>query len=260
MPLTVSWPHADRLSTLKCPQDSASNAALINAVNARYHTYVHDMRTLASQRDYHGMAEVLRAYSTTAKALEKRACEPEKPNILSTKTKYYSSILEELPVLLMEDRVQRLLASDPTLNARNLHLGSKNCVIRVGISPNATIFTEKKRIDCALSVEMDEIDGWCPLVGLEVKKYIDKTMFGTILDTYKSLRTFRPVTYYGFLAEDEARERTVIDNSEMLDKEFILTGCSRNRGALHTFRADALEHLDNSLQRALTVNFRHLQG
>ena len=124
--------------------------------------------------------------------------------------------------------------------------------------------SEQKKIDFALAIKpYQDNNVWIPLVGLEVKKYCDKTMFGTILETYKSLQIFRPRTYYGFLIEDESRGKDVVLNSPMYSQEFILCGV-RDRDKLNPVRPKELKRFAGEISIAMieacTNISRHIAG
>jgi len=247
MSLTVHLAHDSRLATLSCPKNTRRNQGMLRELRCEYFGYQRDFRALVAEQDYDGMAQCLHAYATYAKELEGAPEVPHVPTLLTSKSKFYSSILEEVPTLMLLPHLQDILAQRPDLDGRAFHLGGRDCAIRIGYSPDAQHFVERKRIDFCLSVHDPRLEVDIALMGLEVKKYVDKTMFGTILETYKSLRAFRPTTYYGFLVEDEARDADVALNSEMYTNEFILTGKKRCKTGLHAFQGDVLKSLHERL-------------
>lgn len=250
MPLTVNSPHQIRLKTLAdANKDDEVRMSLVGQCQATYELFRASFLDAFSRREYTQMAALLDEYREYAKKLELTE------EIVGDRTKYYSSILEEVPILLSRDWIESLITS-LGLTQHTLLLGGGECVIRIAANPDGTYFNETKRIDFCLAIDAVGDENWIPLVGLEVKKYCDKTMFGTILETYKSLQIFRPRTFYGFLVEDEARGHDVVLNSPIYQKEFILCGY-RDKEKLNPISVPNLERFTVELLKAMdeALNF-----
>lgn len=214
-----------------------------------YKEYRTALQTALTEGNFAGIRNALDAYLQFAKEVELRGSK-----YFKDKTKYYSSILEEFPVLVCQHFLagpaMRDLVADS--GGRDLFLGGYDCLIRVGANPDGSPFRETKRIDFCVAIYSDNLLGYVPLLGYEVKKYVDKTMFGTILETYKSLQIFRPRTRYGFIVEDEARADSSILNSPIYDNEFVLTSARRSRGSSRNpIDSHALERFVIQLEKEL---------
>jgi hypothetical protein len=96
------------------------------------------------------------------------------------------------------------------------------------------------------------------LAGYEVKKYLDKTMYDSVVQTHEVLREFRPATFYGFLGEDEARGKEVILNSKMKNKEFILTNQPRNRDERNKIDSDVYSKWYEFTINEIKESLKHL--
>ena len=234
MSINKHFAHSERLRTL---QDK--NGSAVFEYIEKYELFLKEFNNEVKSGDYKKQIDILDDYLDLAKEHETEHEKQKPTGFLSSKTKYYSSILEELPALILSDKIDDLIVKYNLQNAK-LHLGGLDCIIRIASNPNGTEFREKKRIDFALAVNASEEDKWVPLIGLEVKKYVDKTMFGTIIETYNSLHIFRPRTFYGFLVEDEARSLDVVVNSVMYKNEFILS--KKNRSKTTRNRIDLEEY------------------
>ena len=176
---------------------------------------------------------------------------------LGNKTKYYSSVLEEMLTLVAETHVvseiRRL-----GLHTERLGLGRYSCAIRISASIRGRLHTEMKDVDFALVLQLEENEAVTPLVGYEVKKYLDKTMYATVLNTVTQLGAFRPKTFYGCVAEDEGRDDAVASNSQLFDRESLLTGKKRNGSALHPVVALEFERFKTTLLYKLTRALEYL--
>lgn len=195
------------------------------------------------------LARVLDDYLNFCKAQEV-ANDP----FLATRSKYYSSALEEVPVLLLRSLLP-CLAWAGSRPPGVLRAGNQKCLIRIAADRRGRQHAEEKQIDFAFAIESPDFGGYVPLVGYEVKKYLDRTMFDTVLETYKALSFFRPRAVYGFIVEDEARSSDVIDNSLMYATEFVLTDSPRNRSRRNTIKphklGEFIQHFEGAMQRAL---------
>lgn len=248
-PVLLRFIHQELLETQARKQPGSKD---LEACLAEYKTYQYGLAKALADSDFEQLALVVDGYLNFAKQVEQLT------PTLGARSKYYSSILEELPVYLAKDLVEGLHRATPKLGSKQLLLGDANCAIRVGVSPSGSQFCETKRIDFCLALYSPELSAYVPLVGYEVKKYMDKTMFGTVLETYKALQIFRPRTVYGFVVEDEARDADVRLNSPMYRDEFVLTGMPRSKKEdRNPIQAKSLEefykHLKASIESAFAA-------
>jgi hypothetical protein len=245
MPLIIKHSHRERLLSLQLATTKSSDqdSETVKTCLIRYWEFYEDFKRCLADNNFVEMAFVMDAYREYAKNLERKHA------ILGERTKYYSSIMEEAPTIISSDLVSSLV-DKLGLDKHNLFIGGKPCTIRIAANPDGSYFHEEKNIDFCLAIDASGVSNWVPLVGLEVKKYCDKTMFGTILETYKSLQIFRPRTYYGFLVEDEARGKEVTLNSPLYRQEFILCGV-RNKSELNPVSPLQLEYFVKELSRAV---------
>lgn len=225
MPLDIVYPHDKVLKSIEKKHKNKNFDFIKEAIDT-YENFRNNFIDAVDKKDLDTQKELLSAYRKIAKSNEKAHKQ------LGSRTKYYSSLMEEIPIYIVKDLVEEAITNLSLNNYRFKLGGGLNCTIRITSNPDGSIFLEKKQIDFSLSVESEPIFNQqviIPLIGLEVKKYTDKTMFGTILQTYQSIKIFRPRTYYGFVVEDEARDSSVVLNSIMYKNEFILTGKKRQK-------------------------------
>jgi hypothetical protein len=253
VPITKKLIHCALLETqAKKQSDIPVNASVLDGCITTYQTYVDKIGVAVAENDFYSIAETLNSYLNFAKGLEATV------KFLGPRSKYYSSILEEFPVLLCADIVTDLYACTPAAKGNAFILGDAECSIRIGASPSGAKFCETKRIDFSLAMYSESLKANVPLLGYEIKKYMDKTMFGTVLETYKALQIFRPRTVYGFIVEDEARDAAVQLNSPMYRDEFVLTGSNRSDSSRNQIRGDVLERFNNHLTTAIKDAFASL--
>lgn len=214
-----------------------------------YNQFIKELDCALLDKDYKACAKITDIYLDYAKEREANSkiyLNKENTNIFGDKTKYYSSILEELPIHLIKEEILRIFNDEN--KSSGLVLGGQICLIRQGITPDMKIFSETKNIDfCFASLVRGGNGVFVPFYGLEVKKYMDKTMFGTVIDTVRSLSVLRPKTKYGFLIEEEARSSDVIQNSPIHESEFVLSGSNRVRKGRLTIKPEMIENLHFTL-------------
>lgn len=232
-------------------------------INDRYLGYVDSLTSALKDRDYTAVVEAVDAYMDFAKGKEAEAKLLKSRGAVSPfgdKSKFYSSIQEELPALLIKDRLAKMLG-DARFERHNFVLGGQVCVIRQCVTPDANMWSETKNIDFCFAVEIRNLsNSFVPLFGLEVKKYMDKTMFTTVMDTVRSLSYLRASSQYGFLVEEEARSAEVVINSPIADREFILSGQKRIRDGRRTISPDVIENLHMTLENWASRSIRQLES
>lgn len=212
--LEIRYPHEKTINTIV--EKDCSKSFLLN----NYNSFKQLMNSHINNGDDHKAVSLLDDYMNFAKS-------KEEDKTVTYKSNYYSSILEELPVLIVRNEVNDFLSKLEDVGL-NMIIGDVNCVIREGRGVDVSRYTEKKRIDFCVALFENNGDP-VPIIGLEAKKYVDKTMFATIKDTFNELKLLRPKTFYGFLCEDESRSDSVILNSPMHGNEFILTDGKRSK-------------------------------
>lgn len=250
--LTYQYAHKAKLENKKRVGKrklTVAEAALVKSKLETYALFVTELNSVLQTSDFVSLATLINAYMDEAKAYENSA-----GTLFTSGSKYYSSILEELPVHFVKPTIDQYCIANPLADRKAITVGNCACVIRIGANPDGSQFQETKSIDFAIAVSAQGLQGniYVPLLGLEVKRYMDKTMFGTVLETYKSLAIFRPRTFYGFVVEDESRGADVVLNSQMHRTEFHLTGCARpeNDSDRNPILAPNLERFVKAIQAA----------
>lgn len=208
----------------------------------QYHA---NFTVLITQKNFAQLTVLINGYRDLIRAKQVEMVQ----NRQSKNSKIYSSILEEIPVLLTQHLMEPLKDSP-----RKYHLGAQKCLIRVCATPKLDAYKEQKAVDFAFAGYCIDLEQWIPLVGVEVKRYCDKTMHTTIVQTSRALADLRPTSVYCFLVEDEARGREVIENTVLVDREFLLTGLHRpstddeDDYDLNPFLQERLEHFYQFLE------------
>ena len=233
MSLKISYIHSQKLT-----QDSD--------LQRQYESYKNNI--LSNLGNPSELSNILEDYLTYAKKVEKSS------NDVTVRSAYYSSILEEHPVLVFEDKIKTLTANIQG----DFFLGNCECVIFSGATVDCKPRFDTKKIDFAFAYKTDKFPYPVLLAGYEVKKYLDKTMYDSVVQTHEVLREFRPATFYGFLGEDEARGKEVILNSKMKNKEFILTNQPRNRDERNKIDSDVYSKWYEFTINEIKESLRHL--
>ena len=241
--LTVKKVHYDRLMSLKKLKSVPKTE--IDRMVSRYNLFVSEFVSAQVDKSPARQCSAISTYLDYAKELE------AKYKALGHRSKYYSSIMEEVPVLMAEAYIKLHLSRITSPRPKSLLLGAGECVIRVVAGMDGNFVYDTKRMDFCFAVKNLD-NAWIPLIGLEVKKYLDKTMMATVLDTYKSLKNFRARSFYGVLVENEARSKDTIENSEMFLSEFVLTDVQRSRvSPQNVFDPDKFIYFQDKLKREI---------
>lgn len=217
----------------------------------RYEAFSDAFRRSIADADYKSASNIADAYMDYAKDMEEKSKALRGQGVplpFGDKSKFYSSILEEIPVLMMERETERLIKGT-AIEGHDFVLGGQNCIIRQCVTQNASFWSETKNIDFVFAAKIKgTLNTFIPLYGLEVKKYMDKTMFTTVMDTVRSLSYLRPRTNYGILIEEEARSPDVVLNSPLHRAEFVLSSANRTRTGRREIQPSVMQNLHMTLQ------------
>ena len=223
--------------------------------------YITNLEAALISSNYATITNVIEEYLTFAKRMELT-----NPKFLGSKSTYYSSILEDLPVYVSKDIIKSIIENNtsPLLSNKEFRIGKTECIIKRGISGDGSDWEEEKDIDFAVAVK-SHTNKWICLSGFECKKYMDKTMFSSVQYTFTAFQALRPSTSYNFMVEDEARKKKDILNSIMIGKEFVLTNKSRlpekngirprnpiDKEALEKFIVYCKDTVEKTVQKYLT--------
>ena len=184
-------------------------------------------------------------------------------DIFSAQSKFRSTVLEEFLAILLHDAVGECLKEVPDADVEigsvkayaNLYFYSKNFAAfanepSIGINVKDQDFAIYRNV----KIRMDDgepILTSVPVVAIECKTYVDKTMFEGAAATAEKLKAGNPYTMFGIVAETYEIDRSFIPAYSRVDQVYILRKGSR-KGQIKPIDCGVVERLVEDIARHLT--------
>lgn len=184
-------------------------------------------------------------------------------DVFSAQSKFRSTVLEEFLAILMNDAVRECLKDVP--NARveigsvkayaNLYFYSKNFTTfasepSIGINVKDQDFAIYRSVRICMD-DGEPVTTSVPVVAIECKTYVDKTMFEGAAATAEKLKAGNPYTMFGIVAETYEIDKSFIPAYSRVDQVYILRKGSR-KGQIKPIAYDVVENLVADIIRHLT--------
>ena len=183
--------------------------------------------------------------------------------VFSAQSKFRSTILEEFLAILLHDAVETCLESSSDSKIKigavkayaNLYFYSRN-FNSFANEPSLGLNVKDQDFAIYRNVEIRMDDGEpivtsVPVVAIECKTYIDKTMFEGAAATAEKLKTGNPYTMFGIVAETYEIDKSFIPAYSRIDQVYILRKGSR-KGHPQQIASDVVVKLVKDVTNHLT--------
>jgi len=160
-------------------------------------------------------------------------------DVFSAQSKFRSTVLEEFLAILLHDAVAECLTDVPHASIEvgsvkayaNLYFYGKN-FSSFAVEPSIGINVKDQDFAIYRNVQLRMDDGdpiitSVPVVAIECKTYVDKTMFEGAAATAEKLKAGNPYTMFGIVAETYEIDRSFIPAYSRIDQVYILRKGSR---------------------------------
>ena len=184
-------------------------------------------------------------------------------DIFSAQSKFRSSVLEEFLAILFQDIVNELLKDVPDSKIElgavkayaNLYFFSKDFTAfaqapSIGINVKDQDFAIYRNVKISMD-EATPIQTSVPVVAIECKTYVDKTMFEGAAATAEKLKAGNPYTLFGIVAETYEIDKSVIPAYSRIDQVYVLRKGSRTE-SVKPIDSGVVERLVNDVICHLT--------
>ena len=183
-------------------------------------------------------------------------------DVFSAQSKFRSTVLEEFLAILLHDSVNECLKDVQDAKVEigsvkayaNLYFYSKNFA---SFAKEPSIAINVKDQDFAIyrnvKIRMDDgkpILTSVPVVAIECKTYVDKTMFEGAAATAEKLKAGNPYTMFGIVAETYEIDKAFIPAYSRVDQVYVLRKGSR-KGQINPIACDVVEKLVEDIIRHL---------
>lgn len=163
--------------------------------------------------------------------------------VFSSKSKFRPTVLEEFLSLALHDLIEELIKSDPNAHVEigsvkayaNLYFYGEGFLEfakepRIGINEKDQDFAVYRNI----KIQIDDSkprEASVPVVAIECKTYVDKTMFEGAAATAEKLKAGNPYTMFGIVAETYEIDKNFIPAYSRVDQVYVLRKGTR-KGAV----------------------------
>lgn len=154
---------------------------------------------------------------------------------IDTRSKFSSTFLEEISVYLFKDL--------PEIKNSTYGFFNKGIYAGLKIDSNYNVAVIKKDVDFCIgkkvTITIDEqapIELILPLIAVEVKTYLDATMFGEVKSSSKAIRSASP----------NSKTYVLMGHKELADEHIIAARQDSTLSEMFVLRKDALSPIDNN--------------
>ena len=148
---------------------------------------------------------------------------------IKSQSKFRSTVIEEISMYLFKD-LSEIKSGIFGIFNKNVFAGMKiNSKMHVDIIPKDVDFCIGKKVNLVVD-ETQKLDVIIPVVCVEVKTYLDATMFGEVQNSSKQIKNASPNAKTFVLMEynDVAKEKIIAARYDnILNEMFVLRGGSR---------------------------------
>lgn len=163
-------------------------------------------------------------------------------DVFSPQSKFRSTVLEEFLAILLHDAVREHLKDAPFSKVEigsvkayaNLYFYGRDFSSFVnkpslGINVKDQDFAIYRNVKIAMD-DSESVETSVPVVAIECKTYVDKTMFEGAAATAEKLKAGNPYTMFGIVAETYEIDRSFIPAYSRIDQVYILRKGTRKGG------------------------------
>jgi hypothetical protein len=208
-----------------------------------------------AQADIYHKVELLNAYyEELNKFIEIQRTEN---NVrITSQSKLRPTVLEEFCGFLLKDI--------PQISSLGLDFFNKDIFVGIVLDSRGQARLKTKNVDFCLGKKFPIIIGddsrevIIPIIAIEVKTYLDKTMFGESQWTAQTMKHGSPNVVVYILTEDNevAKEEIPTKGQTPIEQIFVIRGNERNQinsEAVYSFFSDVKQSLEN-LSREVVIN------
>lgn len=187
-------------------------------------------------------------------------------DVFSAQSKFRSTVLEEFLAILLHDTVHECLKDTPNTKIEigavkayaNLYFYSKNFISfanepSLGINVKDQDFAIYRNVEISMD-KGEPILTSVPVVAIECKTYVDKTMFEGAAATAEKLKAGNPYTMFGIVAETYEIDKSFIPAYSRIDQVYILRKGSR-KGQIKPIDSEVVQRLVKDITCHLTKSW-----
>jgi hypothetical protein len=261
--------HGDNIETKLRTEKDKTNRSYLNEIRLQYDEWRKKIDRLSANRGKSGIAKLVADLNDYKDFIDQPKYRKEKGNLagFTSQSKLHSTVLEEF--------MYHLLAPIPNLQGKQLDYGPTNAYSNLYFAPRSldafeqdsglTINTKdqdfaiskKIRLHTILHKDMkpEQCDIHIPIVSIECKTYLDKTMYEGSVATAEKIKRGNPYSLFLIVTETYEVAPTVDPAYSEIDQIYVLRRQSQ-RELRKPIQADIVADLYEHVRRHVASEWR----
>lgn len=261
--------HGDNIETKLKSEKKPTNRDHLQEIQQRYKAFRQEIDGLKSDRTAATIKKLVKSLNTYKDFVDQAKYRKEKGNAngFTSQSKLHSTVLEEF--------MYHLLSRIPALTGKHLEYGPTNAYSNLYFAPadlqtfetksGLTINTKdqdfaiskKVRLSTVLSPagESEKRDIHVPVVSIECKTYLDKTMYEGSVATAEKIKRGNPYSLFLIVTETYEVSSDVDPAYSEIDQIYVLRKQSQ-REERKPIQVDIVEDLYRTVERHLNASWR----
>lgn len=260
--------HGDNIET-KLKKAKGINLTYLNEIKAEYEAWRKKIDALKGQRTAEDIKKLVKALNKYKNFVDQPKYRKESGNLngFTSQSKLHSTVLEEF--------MYHLLIEIPELNGKNLEFGPTHAYSNLYFSPaslasfetNTGMSINTKDQDFAISKKIalttyssahltqEEYEIHVPVVSIECKTYLDKTMYEGSVATAEKIKRGNPYSLFLIVTETYEVAANVDPAYSEINQIYVLRKQSQ-REEKQAIQTDIVEDLYQTVERHLKSSWR----
>lgn len=261
--------HGDNIETKRRSEKGDTNLRYLDEIKPRYDKWLQEIDKLSQDRSKSSIVQMVKNLNAYKDFIDQPKFRKEKgnPHGFTSQSKLHSTVLEEF--------MYHLLAPIPSLRGKHLEYGPTNAYSNLYFAPRSLDAFEKdsgltvntKDQDFAISKKIrlhtilqegtkpEQQDINVPIVSIECKTYLDKTMYEGSVATAEKIKKGNPYSLFLIVTETYEVASSVDPAYSEIDQIYVLRKQSQ-REARQPIQADIVLDLYEHVRRHLAGEWR----
>lgn len=261
--------HGDNIETKLKSEKSQANLDYLREIQGRYRVWRGEIDALKGKREKHDIAKLVVGLNAYKDFVDQPKFRKEKgnPNGFTSQSKLHSTVIEEF--------MYHLLSGIPALAGKHLEYGPTNAYSNLYFAPadlqafetKSGLIINTKDQDFAISKkvqlstvllpagEPEKRDIHVPVVSIECKTYLDKTMYEGSVATAEKIKRGNPYSLFLIVTETYEVPTTVDPICSEIDQIYVLRK-QRRRENKQSIQTDIVEDLFEKIAAYTSLSSR----
>ncbi len=266
--------HGSNIQSKIENEKNETNKALLDEIKTEYHNWLEKIEKLKGKSDDQSIKQRVSDLNLYKNFIDQPKFKKEQgnPNGFTSQSKLHSTVLEEF--------MHHLLIEIPKLNGKNLNFGPTNAYSNLYFSPkdldsfenDSGLTINTKDQDYAISKEIkittslnssskvENKNIYVPVVSIECKTYLDKTMYEGSVATAEKIKRGNPYSLFLIVTETYEVDHSVDPQYSEIDQIYILRKSSNRSLPRNDIYADVVIDLFRTVENHLNSDWQNVSA